>query len=66
MTNLEASIINRALAWWRSKRPIGWTSEDHLKNPTVNCVDGLEHALAKSAANVARGHISSGSRQEGR
>lgn len=45
-------VIECAERWWRSRRPIGWTIDDHLAQPVVNCVDAAEIALARA---VARG-----------
>ena len=35
--DLEMNIVNEAIKFWECLRPLEFTLEDHLKNPTVNC-----------------------------
>lgn len=42
------ALADQSIRWWEQKRPDGWTEEQHLKNPTVNCVTAEECKLAKS------------------
>jgi hypothetical protein len=38
-------------AWWESRRPQGWTLEQHLADPTVGCNSTKEErALAEAVA----------------
>ena len=38
-------------AWWESRRPQGWTLEQHLADPTAGCVGAAqERALAEAVA----------------
>jgi len=39
-----------AVSWWREHKPKGWGINQHLKNPTVNCVTHRERMLARAAA----------------
>ena len=39
-----------AKAWWESKRPIGFTTAQHLANPTINCTGDLGPAQALALA----------------
>lgn len=32
----QAATLQAALAWWESRRPVGYTLREHLDNPTVN------------------------------
>jgi hypothetical protein len=33
--------------WWRSRRPVGWTHEQHAANPTINLGTPTERLLAR-------------------
>jgi hypothetical protein len=47
----ENMVIIAAIQWWKSKKPRGWTYEQHMSNPTVNCEKTKEEKeLAKSIA----------------
>lgn len=48
-------VISNAIAWWLGRRPVGWNAKQHLANPEINCTGKVEHALARSVANVVRG-----------
>ena len=43
-------VIKAALAWWEGRRPHGFTAQDHLREPMVNCSGELERALARAVA----------------
>ena len=43
-------VTDAALCWWASLRPVGYTMEDHLKNPTVNTTSYAEERLANAVA----------------
>lgn len=50
---LETSVIESAIAWWEMHRPIGWTTEEHHANPTVNVAGGQERdRLAITISNL--------------
>jgi len=44
------SLPDELLVWWRSKRPLMWEDNEHLANPTINCLGESENALAKYIA----------------
>jgi hypothetical protein len=50
----EAAAVRAAVAWWRSRRPLDFSEDEHLANPTVNTTDGAEADLARAAARVVR------------
>lgn len=39
---LETAVLDQAIAWWNLHRPIGWTTDQHRANPTVNVTGGYE------------------------
>jgi hypothetical protein len=52
--NMAVPVVALAAAsraWWESRRPPGWTLEQHLADPTAGC-DGTaqERALAEAVA----------------
>lgn len=56
----QASILAVAAAskgWWESRRPQGWTLEQHLADPTAGC-SGIvnDQALAQAVAGWLRQH----------
>lgn len=53
----EEIVLQSAFRWWRSHRPIGWSLEDHLKRPTVNCVTKLERQLARDVSSLEHEYI---------
>ena len=43
----RAEQLEEALrGWWMSRRPVGWTEDQHRSSPHVNLVTGAEKALA--------------------
>ena len=43
----RAEQLEEALrGWWMSRRPVGWTEDQHRSCPHVNLVTGAEKALA--------------------
>lgn len=42
-----------AYRWWLTKRPVGWTEEDHHQNPDINCMSDAESNLAIQTSNMA-------------
>jgi len=39
-----------AYVWWTSKRPVGWSEENHLKTPAINVSTPSEAHLALAVA----------------
>lgn len=50
MSDTTHEVLQAALLWWTSRRPIGWSLDWHLSNPTVSTVDAEEHTLALAVA----------------
>lgn len=48
----EASdaVLQAALAWWETCRPVGWGLRQHLDNPRVNMRNEAEKRLAETVA----------------
>jgi hypothetical protein len=46
----ERAVLKAAVAWWESRRPMGWALDQHLKNPAVNTHDQAERLLAITVA----------------
>lgn len=40
------AVIRAAKDWWASKRPVGWTKEQHVASATVNTSTDDERVLA--------------------
>ena len=51
---LASPLEEAALAWWRTKRPLDWDENQHLKNPTINTTTHDEARLARSVARTLR------------
>jgi hypothetical protein len=50
MASMQA-LAAAAKAWWESRRPQGWTLEQHLAEPTAGCSGtAQERALAEAVA----------------
>lgn len=49
-------VIWAATAWWKSRRPLGWSEADHLSNPTINQLDpgGADKQLARAVARLLK------------
>ena len=47
-------VAEAAEEWWRMRRPVSYSEAEHLINPTVNCVNSCETALAATVANYVR------------
>lgn len=43
-------VSDAAVEWWAGRRPVGWSTEQHLGNPRVNCSTAREIALAQRVA----------------
>ena len=51
-TNALPGTMNDAKAWWEQRRSAGWSLEQHLSHPTVNCTSGYEIGLAHAVASM--------------
>lgn len=52
---MENNIISDAIYWWETHRPLSFTLEQHLKNPTINTSSKAEEQLALSVARYLNG-----------
>lgn len=52
--DLWQQVSRAALRWWKAHRPVGWTTDQHLAEPTVNCVGPNEHKLATEVARMVK------------
>ena len=43
-------IVQQALRWWRMRRAPGMKLDNHVKDPTINCVGSEEFGLALAIA----------------
>ena len=50
MTRHEAAVLSAALLWWKGHRPLGWSPEQHLKEPAVNVATAGAERLAEAVA----------------
>lgn len=48
------AMIGTILAWWRGRRPVGWTEQQHEAQPFVNLTAEWEKPIAAMAAGVHR------------
>jgi hypothetical protein len=48
----NAELIAELLKWWKGFRPIGWSEDEHRKNPTVNASNDRVARLAKFVAGL--------------
>ena len=49
----EFEVLREALrGWWMSRRPVGWTEDQHRSCPHVNLVTNAEKALADAMLKV--------------
>jgi hypothetical protein len=44
------AVAEAATAWWGRHRPCGWSLEQHLADPAVNCEGEYERQLAEAVA----------------
>lgn len=49
ISQLERLALATAIAWWRGRRPQGWTLAQHLREPKVHCEE-FERPLADALA----------------
>lgn len=52
---LNDVLVNALIRWWESYRPVGWTREDHVRNPWVNLNGNAAKDLAAMVARLAAG-----------
>jgi hypothetical protein len=45
------AVAKAAVAWWTQRRPRGWSLEQHLADPLVNCEGSHERRLAEAVSN---------------
>lgn len=50
MGEIKDAVLVAARRWWRMKRPVRWTHEQHIAKPQVNCVADAEKLLATAVA----------------
>jgi hypothetical protein len=48
-------VAEAAAAWWKARRPSGWSLEQHLADPAVNCEGAHERELAEAVASWSQG-----------
>lgn len=54
MQEATNALIAASLAWWKSRRPQGWTQERHLGRPAVNMPTVRDAELALAVAEYIR------------
>jgi len=47
-------IVLAAIQWWEMHRPIAYTKQQHIENPSVNTATDSEKQLAISVARYVR------------
>ena len=47
-------LMRIAKLWWEHERPVNYKIEQHLKNPTINCVTEAERVLAEEIAKMVK------------
>jgi hypothetical protein len=50
VSSTQKDVAVAAIEWWRMKLPTGWDHEQHLDNPTINCIGEFERKLAAAVA----------------
>ncbi len=50
----EQEVINAALRWWHTKRPLNFTEEQHLLRPTTKITTQAERELCEAVAHHIR------------
>ena len=54
MTRQEARVIQKALQWWNSRRPLAYDRIKHLAEPRINLSDDAERQLADAVAKYVK------------
>ena len=44
MTTAEKQVLAKAIQWWNASRPLGWTREQHLDQPSGCQIYGSANA----------------------
>jgi hypothetical protein len=44
------AVAEAAVVWWTEHRPSGWSLEQHLTDPLVNCEGSHERRLAEAVS----------------
>lgn len=52
MSKEQQRLIEAATAWWKMRRPMTWSVEAHLANPTINTSYSWERDLARAVADL--------------
>lgn len=47
-------IVLAAIQWWEMHRPIAYTKQQHIENPSVNTITDSEKQLAISVAGYVK------------
>lgn len=46
-------VLDTAKDWWKSNRPVGWSEEQHIKDPCVNaCCSLADKRLATAVCRL--------------
>jgi len=51
---LKLRVLETARKWWEMHKPVDWSLEKHLLNPTINTCGEDESALARSVASLVK------------
>ncbi len=54
MTKSHHELFKAAKSWWKEKRPMDYSENDHINNATINCFNGRENKLAKVVAKIVK------------
>lgn len=46
----QQELVEAAIGWWESRRPVVWDQAKHAANPTINCCTQSEDSLARAVA----------------
>jgi hypothetical protein len=53
----QGTLSREIRSWWLQFRPVGWTTKQHMENPTVNTVSDSDRRLAKIAAKLMKAQM---------
>lgn len=53
---LQLRVVQAAVKWWESHRPLAFSEQEHLANPTINMCGDLpgQHALARAVSSLIK------------
>lgn len=54
MSPSEMKVVVEAVRWWKNRKPVFFTEEEHLENPKINCMTETEKRLAESVARLLK------------